>query len=126
MTQPWRRWLVFASIELDSLPVILFRNTNFFRQAMEPFGIDQWAENDHLFCGADPNGLIVLEVTVPHTARFDISLYATLAPDFAIIGVWWDGQRLGGDLDLYAPIVIPTDGMALGSLHVRRESHAGL
>ena len=45
-------------------------------------------------------------------------LYATLAPDFGIVGCAVDGQACGPDVDLYAPVVLPTGPIALGRVHL--------
>lgn len=92
-------------VEFDSLPVLASRDMFYIRQDMEYFGIDQWAEDDQLFCGAGSNGLIAFKVDVPRDGTYQIELYATRAPDFGIVETWLDGNRISGNLDFYAPIV---------------------
>lgn len=109
--------------EFDSLGVLGTVDLSYGFQDMAGFGLDQWAENDQLFCGAGSNGSISFQIYVPETDTYDLDLYATQAPDFGIVGVRWDGDRIGQDLDLYAPLVIPTDELALGSVLVTAGDH---
>lgn len=110
------------TLEFDELPVVATTIEYYAYQDMSGFGLDLWAENDHLFCGASANESITFRIVLD-SDTYNLDLYATSAPDFGIIQVWWDGVLLRTDIDLYAPLVIPTGKFVLGTVSVAAGEH---
>jgi Protein of unknown function (DUF2961) len=82
----------------------------------------QWSNDAHLWwTGAKPGERLELALPVTESGNFQISLRLTKAPDYGIVQVGLDGQKLGGPIDLYNPSVIGSVELPL----VKQELAAG-
>jgi len=112
-----------APIEIETLPVTAKNDCSPSVQGMKPFGAMLWSAGEQLFIGAGPEAFLELGLTVAHRGDYDVLLYATRAPDFAIVEVSLDGKFLGDAVDLYAPEVLPTGALSLGQRRMDAGEH---
>ena len=110
-------------IEAESLEVLAEEGAGTSVQRMSGFGVEQWSGEAQLFVGARENGSVTLALPVRRTGRYRLILYATAAPDFGMIKVAIDGQTLGDTIDLYAPMVLPSGAIPLGSERLEEGTH---
>lgn len=90
------------------------------RQDMIPFGEGLWQENDHLFGGGKDCSL-TFDIVASNTGNYEISLYATYAPDFTKMGIIFKKGQTSFSaatsfLDLYGSDVRPTGPIFLGNV----------
>lgn len=112
-----------AALEAEELAVVESRGCSTTVQPMDGFGADSWSGGAQLFCGAERGAVLTLELAVSEAGTREIVLYATLAPDFGIVRCEVNGERCGPDLDLYAPLVLPTGGLELGRVRLPAGKH---
>lgn len=111
------------SLEAESLPIVAAKEVSPSVQAMDGFGMYHWSGGKQLFCGGKEGGSVTLQFNAPDTGRYTINLYLTLAPDFGKVQCHLDGQSLGVPVDLYAPFVMPSGRIAIGTLALTAGAH---
>jgi hypothetical protein len=86
-------------------------------QEMKESSKDTWSGGKQLFwTGANPGARLELTLDAPKTADYAVEAAFTMAPDYGIVQVHLDDERLGGPIDLYNfPDVISTGALSLGS-----------
>lgn len=93
-----------------------------FVQKMEGFG-PGWSGGDQLFCASQsPGGTLAFDFSVVQSRVYNLQLWATCAPDFARIAIQVDNAPLK-IVDLYAPRVLPSGPLELGSLKLSAGTH---
>ncbi len=94
-------------------------------QEQDMGGFDgQWSNDAHLWwTGAKPGDRLELALPVSKTGRFRLSLQLTKAPDYAIVQLYLDGQKMGEAIDLYHASVVPTGPLALGARDLAAGQH---
>lgn len=92
-------------------------------QKMGSFGGDLWSGGQQLFVSADSGASITLALPAAEPGRFELSLWATRAPDFGTIQLSVDGERVGDPIDLYDPEVLPTGRVILGAVTLAAGMH---
>jgi hypothetical protein len=93
-------------------------------QEMSTFGdTPRWSGDRQLFCSAQPNGTIGFSISVGAAREYGLNLYATTAPDFGIIQTLVDGNPAGAPMDLYAPIVLPSGRISVGTIDLSAGTH---
>jgi hypothetical protein len=100
--------------EAPALEVVATQRCSTTAQAMDGFGADGWSAGVQLFCGAERGAVLTLALPVAASGARDLVLYATLAPDFGIVRCTLNGEPHGPEVDLYAPLVLPTGAIPLG------------
>lgn len=106
-------------IEFDNQGPLWDSNCNSIRQDMNPFGGHLWRERDQLF-GAGLNCDLGFEIKVPQTGYYQVTLYATQAPDFGRLRLAFTRDSISDDIfnvDLYDTTVRPTAPFDLGNWH---------
>ncbi len=69
----------------------------------------QWSNDAHLWwIEAHPGDKLDLALPVPKAGKFKLTLRLTKAPDYGIVQLYLDGQKLLKPIDLYNPTVILT------------------
>jgi hypothetical protein len=112
-----------TAIEAEATTVLERRNCAWSAQPMEGFGGGYWSGGAQLFCGAEEGGSITLALPVEKAARYRIDLYATQAPDFGVVQAQLDGKALGKPFDAYAPLVIASGQVTLGTVDLTEGQH---
>ncbi len=110
-------------IEAETMTVLDRRGCAETVQPMEAFGAGNWSGGAQLFCGAEEAGSITLALPVEQAGRVQINLYGTRAPDFGTLQAYLDDRPLGEPLDAYAPLVIATGPVALGTVDLAAGQH---
>lgn len=92
-------------------------------QSMAGFGKDCWSGNQQLFFPGNPTGTVSFQLPVPAAGSYRVDLYATQAPDFGRVRVHLDGKPVGAVFDAYAPVVIPSGQVSLGTNQLNQGVH---
>jgi putative membrane-bound dehydrogenase-like protein len=93
-------------------------------QDMAGFG-PKWQESDQLWwTGGKPGDKLSLVVPVKDENTYELGVVLTKAPDYAIVQLYLDGQKVGGRIDLYDPKVIATDPIPLGTHKLTKGNHS--
>jgi hypothetical protein len=110
-----------GAIEGESLKVLSKTGGDPQEQDLTGFG-GQWSNDAHLWwINAKPNDKLDLAVLVSKAGNYKVSLQLTKAPDYGIVQLYWDGEKLGNPIDLYHPSVVPSGPLNFG----RRELSSG-
>jgi hypothetical protein len=116
-----------APIEAESLKVSDVRNASTVVQEMTGFGVvgrvHGWSGDTQLFIGAEPGGTVTLTFPAPAARTYALNVFLTQTPDFGIGQFKLDGKELGGPVDCYAPMVIPSGRISLGTLALSQGEH---
>ena len=84
----------------------------------------QWSNDAHLWwTGAKPGDKLDLDLPVNAAGKYQVSLQLTKAPDYGVVQLSLDGQKLGDALDLYNPSVVPTGALAMGTHDLTAGDH---
>lgn len=110
-------------LEGENLKVISKTAGNPQEQDLTGFG-GQWSNDAHLWwTDAKPGDKLQLAVPVKQEGNYRFELQLTKAPDYGIVQLYLDGQKLGGPIDLYNPSVKPTGVMSFGEVHLASGQH---
>jgi hypothetical protein len=113
-----------GAIEFATLPVKNKVNLSSSVQDMTPFSdTPRWSGNRQLFASAQPGSTIGFTISVAASEKYRLNLYATMAPDFGKIQTLVDGNPLGAPLDLYAPLVMPSGSISVGTIALTAGLH---
>lgn len=108
-------------IEGESLKVLAKTGGDPQGQDMTGFG-ESWSNDAHLWwINAKPGDKLDLALPVAQAGKYRVSLQLTKAPDYGIVQLYLDGQKLGEPIDLYHPSVVASGPLTLG----QREFTAG-
>jgi hypothetical protein len=116
--------LVEGAIEAENLKVVESKGGGVSTQAMGGFR-GQWSEGAHLFFTPKEKGSFVT-VEVPPTEKdgvYNLDVYYTTAPDYAIVELALDGQKTGAPTDCYATSVKPPIRVTYGPLSLKAGPH---
>jgi len=85
----------------------------------------QWSRDAHLWwTDARPGDKLVLEVPVEKGGNYHLKMQCTKAPDYGIFQLSLDGRKLGDNLDLFHPSVVPTGELDLGTCQLTAGPHS--
>lgn len=80
------------------------------------WGPERFSGGKQIFWAPDPgSGKITFKFLVTTVGTYQIALYATQAPDFGRVWVAIDSSPLAAFIDGYAPLVVPSGRISLGS-----------
>jgi hypothetical protein len=103
-----------GAIEAEKLKVLSKTGGNLQEQEMTGFGTD-WSNDAHLWwTEAKPGNKLVLALPVKAAGKYKLGARMTKAPDYGIVQLYLDDQKVGGPIDLYNPSVIPMRLQSLG------------
>lgn len=105
------------AFDFDNLGRPIGDTCNTSRQDMTSFGSGLWRENDQLFGAGTYNCSLAFYITTEDTGTYKFSLYATYAPDFGELALFFENDTSANSvyyLDLFRPIVEPTGPIDLG------------
>jgi hypothetical protein len=121
--EPVQTFKVKGALEGESLKVLGKTGGQIQEQDMTPFA-GQWSNDAHLWwTDAKPGDKLDLALPVKATRRYALVLQFTKAPDYGIVQLYLDGQKLGNPLDLYHPSVIPSGPLTLGTRELTAGDH---
>ncbi len=93
-------------------------------QNMTAFGKGVWTNNDHLWwTGAKPGDKLTIAFATGTSGSYKIATTLTKAPDYGIVQFYMDGKKVGKPIDLYAPKVIRTERIELGTIQLSKGEH---
>jgi len=112
-----------GALEGERLKILSRTGGNTEEQDMTPFE-GQWSNDAHLWwTGAKPGDRLDLALPVANAGHYNLKLQMTKAPDYGIVQLYLDGQKLGAPTDLYCPSVLPTGPLNLGATHFSAGEH---
>jgi hypothetical protein len=112
---PVETFKIKGVIEGETLKVISKTAGNPQVQDLTGSGESQWSNDAHLWwTDAKPGDKLELALPVEKAGNYSLVLQLTKAPDYGIVQLYLDGQKLGEQIDLYHPSVIPSGRVALG------------
>jgi hypothetical protein len=113
-----------GAVQFASLPIKDRANVSPSVQDMSGFGdTPRWSGDKQLFSGGQLNGTLGFSISVRAPGNYALGLYATTAPDFGKIQTLVDGSPLGAPIDLYAPIVLPSGRIPIGTIDLSGGGH---
>jgi hypothetical protein len=114
---------VADAIEGESLRVLDKAGGNSQAQDMAGFG-DAWSSDAQLWwTGGKPGDKLELALPVAKPGTFKLLAQFTKAPDYGVMQLSLDGQKLGEPLDLYHAWVIATGDVDLGTRQLNEGEH---
>jgi hypothetical protein len=120
---PVETYRVKGAIEGEKLKVLSKTAGNLEEQEMSGFG-GGWSGEAHLWwTGAKPGDKLELALPVQKAGNYELGVQFTKAPDYGIVQVYLDGQKLGGPLDTFRPAVRLNDMVRLGPLDLTAGDH---
>jgi len=92
-------------------------------QDMTGFG-EQWSNGAHLWwIGTKPGDKLDLALPVKQVGKYRLGMQLTKAPDYGIVQLYLDGQKLGEPIDLYHESVVATGLLAMGEHDLTAGDH---
>jgi hypothetical protein len=114
---------VKGALEGEKLKVLRKTAGNPHEQDLGGFG-EQWSGDAHLWwIEAKTGDKLVLALPVEKAGRYQLHAQFTKAPDYSIAQLTLDGEKLGEPRDFYAPNVIPTGEVTLGTRELTAGEH---
>jgi hypothetical protein len=111
---PVEAFKVKGAIEGEKLRILGKTGGNPQEQDMTAFP-GQWSNDAHLWwIQAKPGDKLDLALPVKQSGKYKLSLQFTQAPDYGIVQLYLDGQKLGKPVDLYAKKVRPSALLSMG------------
>ncbi len=93
-------------------------------QLMDGFKGDRWSGNDQLWwTGAKSGDRLAVAIPVAKDGNYLVQVVLTQAPDYAIVQLKLDDQKLGEPIDLYAPEVRTTGLLDFGQHQLSAGEH---
>jgi len=93
-------------------------------QKLNDFGPEKWKNGDQLWwTSAQPGDKLEIVLPVASGGPCKLSAVLTRAPDYGIVQLYLDGEKLGGPIDLYHATVDPTDPIPLGTHNLAQGDH---
>ena len=110
-------------IEGERLKVLSKTGGDPQEQDLTGFG-GSWSNDAHLWwINAKPGDKLDLALPVPKPGKYKIGLQLTKAPDYGIIQLYLDGEKLGQQMDLYHGSVIPSGLVSFGERELSGGEH---
>jgi hypothetical protein len=92
-------------------------------QDMTGFG-EQWSNGAHLWwIGTKPGDKLDLALPVKQAGKYRLGMQLTKAPDYGIVQLYLDGQKLGEPIDLYHESVVATGLVTMGEHDLTAGDH---
>ena len=114
---------VKGAIEGEKLAILAKTGGNPQEQDLTGFG-DQWSNDAHLWwIDAKPTDKLDLALPVQAAGKYELGVQLTKAPDYGIVQLYLDDEKLGDLIDLYHASVVPTGFLALGTRDLTAGQH---
>jgi hypothetical protein len=112
-----------GAIEGESLKILSKTGGNPQEQDLTGFP-GQWSNDAHLWwIDAKPGDKLELALPISSAGKYQLNMQLTKAPDYGIVQLYLDGQKLGQRLDLYHASVIPTGALPMGARELTAGEH---
>lgn len=92
-------------------------------QGMSGYAVGSWSRDRQMFVGATQGASVTLGFGVSESGPQEVRLYATRAPDFGRVRVSLDGEVVHEDWNGWAPVVVPSGAIELGTHEVSAGAH---
>jgi D-arabinan exo alpha-(1,3)/(1,5)-arabinofuranosidase (non-reducing end) len=120
---PIQTFQVKDAIEGEKLKVLGKTGGALQEQDMMGFA-GQWSNDAHLWwTEAKPGDKLDLALPVKSAGKYRLGLQLTKAPDYGIVQLYLDGQKLGEPVDLYQKTVKPTGLLPMGEHDLTAGDH---
>ena len=120
---PIETFKIKGAIEGEKLKVLDKTGGGTQEQDMTGFA-GQWSNDAHLWwTGARPGDHLDLALPVPETAKYKLAVQLTKAPDYGIVQLYLDGEKIGGPIDLYNSSVMPSGLLVMGAYKLNAGDH---
>jgi hypothetical protein len=120
---PVESFKIKGVIEGEKLKILGKTGGNPQEQDLTGFG-GQWSNDAHLWwIDAKPGDKLDLALPVKEAGKKRMTMQLTKAPDYGIVQLYLDGQKLGDPIDLYHESVKPTGVLALGEHDLTAGEH---
>jgi hypothetical protein len=120
---PIQAFTIKGAIEGEKLKILGQHPGQTQEQDMTGFN-GQWSNDAHLWwTQAKPGDRLDLALPVLKGGKYNLTLQLTKARDYGIVELFLDGQKLGGEIDLYSPNVVATGPLALGAHELAAGDH---
>jgi hypothetical protein len=114
---------VKGAIEGEKMKILAKTGGNPQEQDLTGFA-GQWSNEAHLWwIEAKLGDKLDLAMPVKKTQKYRLSMALTKAPDYGIVQLYLDGQKLGEPVDLYAKAVKPTGLLPMGEHELTAGDH---
>ncbi|HOX56651.1 MAG TPA: DUF2961 domain-containing protein [Candidatus Paceibacterota bacterium] len=120
---PVQTYKVKGAIEGEKLKIIAKSGGETQEQDMTAFE-GAWSNDAHLWwIQAKPGDKLELALPLQQTGKYRMLMQLTRAPDYGIVQLHLDGQKLGSPIDLYRKAVRSTGELAMGELELAAGDH---
>ena len=120
---PVESFKIKGAIEGEKLKILSKTGGNPQEQDLTGFG-DKWSNDAHLWwIEAKPGDKLDLALPVKQAGKYRLGMQLTKAPDYGIVQLSLDGQKLGAPIDLYHESVVPTGLLAMGEYDLTAGEH---
>jgi hypothetical protein len=120
---PLDNFKVKGALEGESLKVLSKTGGDPQEQDLTAF-TGQWSNDAHLWwIHAKPGDKLELALPVTRAGNYNLAMQLTKAPDYGIVQLYIDGEKLGEAIDLYHPSVIPTEILPMGAHQLSAGQH---
>jgi hypothetical protein len=111
------------AIEGESLKILGKTGGETQEQEMTAFA-GQWSNDAHLWwVQAKPGDKLDLALPVNKAGKYELKVQMTKAPDYGIVQLYLDGEKLGGAIDLYNRSVTPSGLQSMGTHQLEAGAH---
>lgn len=112
-----------GALEGETLKVLSKTGGDPQPQDMTGFG-GQWSNDSHLWwIHAKPGDHLELALPVSKPGKYNLAMQFTKAPDYAVVQLYLDDQKLGDPIDLYNPGVVPSGVLPMGTHELSAGQH---
>ncbi len=112
-------------LEANKLGILDISGCSAGYQNMTGFGdAHRWYNDDHLFVSSGQHCSLTLSLPVATAGQYRLDVYMTQTPDFGQVQVLLDGATAGVPIELYAPSVMPSGPITLGTFDLAAKTHS--
>jgi hypothetical protein len=120
---PVETFRVKGAIEGEKLKILSKTGGETQDQDMTGF-MGTWSNDAHLWwISTKPGDKLELALPVKSAGKYKLGMQLTKAPDYGIVQLYLDGQKLGGPIDLYRKAVRATGLLAMGEHELTAGEH---
>jgi WD40 repeat protein len=110
-------------IEAENLKLVGSENCKWDMRDTSPRGRGAWSNDRELFGEAEPGGYLEFELQVPQTGRYTLGISFTKAPDFGLVEVSLDGERLSKPVDGFHDSIVRSEKTDFGTMALDEGRH---
>jgi serine/threonine protein kinase/WD40 repeat protein len=109
-------------LEAEDLTVVA-ADCKWHVQHMDPWGVAHWSNGRQLFGYTNQGGYVELELDCSRAGRYLLDISFTRAPDYGIVAVSLDGEKIGETFDGYRQDVSPSGLISFGAVELGEGRH---